>query len=162
MMLNPNIQILQAKTPEDVEAVKIIFTEYLAFIEDYLGQSLGFQGTQKEFADFPHTYDALFLAKIDGTPVAACGIKPFKPNICELKRLYCRPNGRGNGLGVELTRRSMQFAKDFGYKDIYLDTDHGLHHANNVYETLGFKDIEKYYDNPMDSRFMACHLANFS
>jgi len=33
-----------------------------------------------------------------------------------------------------------------------------LTHANAIYETLGFQDIEKYYDNPMDSRFMALDL----
>ncbi|MEP1229202.1 MAG: GNAT family N-acetyltransferase [Litorimonas sp.] len=162
MSLHPNVQITLANSPEDIQAVKSIFTEYLTFIEAYLGQSLSFQGTQTEFADFPHTYDALYLAKIDGKPVAACGVKPFDTEVCELKRLYCRPDGRGNGLGLKLTQKAMQFAKAFGYKDMYLDTDHGLYHANTVYQALGFQDIDKYYDSPMDSRFMSCNLTSLS
>jgi len=39
-----------------------------------------------------------------------------------------------------------------------LGSAYGLIHANAVYEALGFEDIEKYYDNPMDSRFMGLAL----
>jgi len=89
-------------------------------------------------------------------------LRVVKRGICELKRLYCRPDGRGHGLGYKVTRAAMVFAKEFGYKEIYLDTDHGLIHANSVYERLRFKDIEKYYDNPMDSRFMARSLQDYT
>lgn len=150
-----------AQSADDIAAVKAIFLEYMAFIEDYLGESLGFQGTEKEFADFPNTYDALLLAKINGEPMAACGLKPFKTGICELKRLYCRPNGRGHQLGLKLTDATIIKARHHGYKEMYLDTDPGLTHANAVYEALGFKDIERYYDNPMGcSRYMALKLSN--
>ena len=148
-----------AQTPEDIAAVKAIFLEYMAFIEDYLGESLNFQGTDKEFADFPATYDALLLAKLSDKPVAACGIKPFKRGICELKRLYCRPEGRGHQLGRKLTEAAIIEARKLDYKTMYLDTDRGLTHANSVYEALGFEDIERYYNNPMGcSRYMALTL----
>ena len=148
-----------AQSPSDIAAVKAIFLEYMGFIENYLGESLNFQGTEKEFAEFPDIYDALFLAKLKGAPVAACGIKPFKPGICELKRLYCRPEGRGHHLGQKLTEAAILEARKMGYAQMFLDTDPGLTHANKVYETLGFEDIERYYDNPMGcSRYMALTL----
>ena len=147
-----------ATTAADIDAVREIFAEYLRFIESYLGQSLAFQGTAREFADFPQTYDTLLLARLGGAPVAACGVKPLRDNICELKRLYCRPAGRGHGLGLALTECAISAARGLGYAKIYLDTDHGLTHANHIYEALGFRDIDKYYDNPMDSRFMALDL----
>lgn len=154
----PDFSITQAKTNAEIAAVREIFLEYLQFVERYLGQDLSFQGTTKEFADFPQTYDVLFLARLGDEPVAACGLKPFKPSICELKRLYCRPAGRGYGLGLKLSQAVIQTARSLNYTAIYLDTDHGLTHANAIYETLGFQDIEKYYDNPMDSRFMGLDL----
>ena len=152
------IDITEAQTAGDIAAVRALFLEYLKFVENYLGQDLSFQGTDKEFADFPQTYDALFLARLDGNPVAACGLKPFKPGICELKRLYCKPAARGHGLGLKLSQATLNKARDIGYTKIYLDTDYGLVHANAVYEALGFTDIEKYYDNPMDSRYMGLVL----
>jgi len=157
--MKASVTIDTAQSPEDIAAVKSIFLEYMAFIENYLGESLNFQGTEKEFADFPKTYDALLLAKVNGQPVAACGLKPFKPKICELKRLYCRPNGRGHQLGLKLTQAAIIEARNQGYTQMYLDTDRGLTHANAVYEGLGFKDIERYYENPMGcSRYMALTL----
>lgn len=157
--MGQNATISLATSDQDIAAVKAIFLEYLDFIEKFLGQSLGFQGTDKEFADFPQIYDALLLAKLDGQPVAACGVKPFKPAICELKRLYCRPAGRGYNFGLKLTEAAITQARTLGYSEMYLDTDRGLTHANAVYEGLGFTDIDRYYDNPMGcSRYMALSL----
>jgi len=153
-----DVRIRRAQSADDVAAVRALFLEYLQFVEQYLGQDLSFQGTEKEFANFPQTYDALFLAELKGAPVGACGLKPLEPGICELKRLYCKPAARGFGLGLKLCQSAVNFARELGYKQIYLDTDLGLIHANAIYETLGFQDIEKYYDNPMESRFMALAL----
>ncbi|MGJ8561989.1 MAG: GNAT family N-acetyltransferase [Alphaproteobacteria bacterium] len=148
-----------ARTPEDIAHVKALFLEYLAFIEDYLGQSLAFQNTEAEFTSFPNSYDVLLLAKVDGAPVAACGIKPFKDDICEFKRLYCRPSARGHNIGERLMAESFLAAKALSYAHMYLDTDKGLKHANHIYEKAGFRDIDRYYDNPMGcSRYMALTL----
>lgn len=152
------IHVIQVDSETDRKAVRAIFLEYLDFIEDYLGQDLAFQGTEREFADFPQTYDSLFLGRLDGEPVAACGLKPFKPGVCELKRLYCRPQARGFGLGLKLSKAAVRKGRELGYNEMYLDTDFGLTHANAIYEALGFQDIAKYYDNPMDSRFMRLAL----
>ena len=155
----PDITIDIATSDEDVAAVKSLFLEYLDFIETFLGTSLCFQGTEKEFAHFPNTYVRLYLAKRDGLPIAACGIKPVRDDICELKRLYCRPAGRGHQLGRHLTLASINGAREMGYNHLYLDTDPGLTHAVKIYEDLGFVDIDRYYENPMGcSRYMALEL----
>ena len=154
-----SISIDIAVSPDDVIAVKAIFLEYLEFIEGFLCQPLDFQGTDKEFSTFPAVYDFLLLAKLDGKPVAACGVKNFKPGISELKRLFARPAGRGHNLGERLTIAAMNEARNRGYKDMYLDTDPGLTHANRIYEKLGFEDIPRYYENPMGcSRYMKISL----
>lgn len=150
--------IRSAETPEDIAQVRSLFLDYLRFIEAYLGQSLTFQGTDKEFADFPQTYDALWLAELDGQPVGAVGLKPFQPGTAELKRLWVSPEGRGHNIGLALCKACIQGAKAHGYQRLLLDTDRGLDHANAIYEQLGFTDVPRYYDNPMDSRFMALDL----
>lgn len=157
----PQIEIIQASAEADIDAVRQIFLEYLDYIENFLGQNLSFQGTEAEFQTFPGVYDALYLAKLDGAPAAACAIKPFSGGICELKRLYSRPFARGHNVGEALTRTAISGARQLGYQQIYLDTDPGLPHANAIYERLGFTDIEKYYDNPIDgSRYMALTLTD--
>jgi carbonic anhydrase len=151
--------IITAKTAKEVEAVKEIFLAYLKFIETYLGQDLDFQNTAEEFKTFPNMYRALFLAERKGEYVGACGIKAFAPDISELKRLYVLPSGRGHNFGERLTSAAIETSKAQGFSQIYLDTEPGLVHANRVYERLGFRDIERYYENPMGcSRYMALTL----
>ena len=158
-MNSASITIINALSDADIADVKEIFLEYMTFIEGYLGESLGFQGIEAEFSTFPQAYETLWLAKLGDVPVAACGVKNHKPGICELKRLYCRPAGRGHKLGLKLTQAAINFARAQGYAEMYLDTDRGLTQANKIYENLGFKDIERYYDNPMGcSRYMALSL----
>ncbi len=153
-------EIVIASSREEVSAVKAIFLEYLEFIEDLLGAPLDPVSTKREFEIFPEGYDQLYLALINNKPVAACGVKTFKPGICELKRLYCRPEGRGHNLGVRLTEASINGAQKAGFTHIYLDTDPKLTHAIKIYEDLGFEYIERYYEKPNGcSRFMALALA---
>jgi ribosomal protein S18 acetylase RimI-like enzyme len=153
------VEIYEATSGSDIALVKEIFLKYIRFIEDYLGQSIGFQNTDEEFKTFPDMYRALFIAKLDGLPVGACGVKAFKTDISELKRLYVLPEGRGHKIGERLTRKAIEFSKHAGFNQMYLDTDRGLTHANAIYEAFGFKDIDRYYENPMGcSRYMALSL----
>jgi len=162
----PDIQIIRAETPEDIAAVKALFIDYLQFVTDYLGQDLSFQGTEKEFADFPQTYTSLFLAKQGNTALGACGLKNLPTNLIdpngipELKRLYVSPAGRGHSLGQRLSQAVIDDARGHGHAHLYLDTDPGLTHANAIYEALGFEDIPLYYDNPLggQSRYMRLKL----
>ncbi len=155
------VEIIRATSPQDVAAVKALFLEYLQFVTDYLGQDLSFQGTEKEFADFPQTYTSLFLAKsedenLEYENLGAVGLKLLRPDLIELKRLYVTPAGRGLGLGYKLSEKIIEDTRAHGYDALYLDTDPGLIHANAVYEKLGFKDVDQYYDNPLggQSRYM--------
>jgi ribosomal protein S18 acetylase RimI-like enzyme len=80
-------------------------------------------------------------------------------NTCELKRLYCKPSGRGHKIGKSLVIRAIKDAKKIGYKKMYLDTNKGLKHANSIYEGLNFKDTDSYYANPMaETRYMSLIL----
>ena len=154
------VALLRATTPAEVESVKALFLDYLAFVEDFLGASLDFQGTEAEFRDFPAVYDTLFLATLDGEPVGAVGVKPFSPREAELKRLWVAPAARGHRVGHRLVQAAIASAREDGYARMLLDTNAGLHHANRIYEMLGFEDIPPYYTNPLGntSRYMALTL----
>ena len=154
------LTLLRAESPAEIAAVKALFLDYLAFVEDFLGASLDFQGTEDEFRDFPYIYDALFLAYLGSTPVGAVGVKPFSPREAELKRLWVAPEARGHRAGQRLVEAAIATARREGYARMLLDTNAGLHHANRIYEDLGFRDIPAYYTNPLGdtSRYMALDL----
>ena len=70
--------------------------------------------------------------------------------ICEMKRLFLREQWRGVGLGRMLTDQIIEFAKQRGYEKMRLDTEKRLKVAITLYRNVGFIDINKYYENPLE------------
>lgn len=66
-----------------------------------------------------------------------------------MKRLYVRPQFRGNKLGERLVEKIIMDAKEIGYTHMLLDTLPFLEQAIHMYNKFGFYDIECYNDSPM-------------
>ena len=138
------IEIIEAATPDDVAAVEQLFLDYAEF----LNVDLCFQGFDKEMETFPSVYEVLFLARVDGEAAAAIGLKDLGDGVCEMKRLYARPQFQGFGLGGELCDRLIEEARGRKFRTMRLDTLQRLKPAIALYRKRGFVEIEKYYDNP--------------
>ena len=90
------------------------------------------------------------IARGDGK---AAGCKAFHPmkngRDCEFKRLFTRPEFRGQHVGKALFARALADAAALGYEHAYLDTLQRLEAANVMYEKFGFRKIPAYYHNPL-------------
>jgi putative acetyltransferase len=145
------LELVRAESPEDISRVRELFEEYLSS----LGVNLCFQNYDKEVAGLPGDYAApsgrLYLA-VENDEVAGCiALRKIGAGICEMKRLYVRPQFRGTGLGRKLTERIIADARAIGYASMRLDTLPGkMAQAIVLYRSLGFKDIAPYYDNPFE------------
>jgi putative acetyltransferase len=150
----------QVESREDVQQARGLFEEYAA----WLGFSLCFQNFDKELAQLPGDYappnGRLFLA-VENEQVAGCvALRKIGKGIGEMKRLYVRPEFRGKGLGRLLTETIIKRAREAGYQRLRLDTLPGrMDQAIAMYRSLGFKDIERYYNNPYeDAAYMELTL----
>ncbi len=93
--------------------------------------------------------------------LAGCGaLRPLEPTVCEMKRLYVRPDFRGRRLGYMLAERLIAEAKIIGYEFMRLDTvPQQMAEANSLYRSLGFYEIQPYYENPQPAvRYLELHL----
>jgi putative acetyltransferase len=146
----------------DLEDVRTLFREYAA----WLGIDLCFQGFDQELAMLPGRYappaGRLLLAELDGRLAGVIGLRDLSDGVCEMKRLYVRDFARGHGAGRALAERLVAEAKAAGYRAMRLDTLRSdMPRANALYESLGFREIDAYYHNPVAGvRYMELDLAS--
>jgi len=132
-----------------MDHVRSLFKEYA----ESLGFSLCFQDFDKELAGLPGAYappsGRLLLASVDGAPAACIALRRFENDICEMKRLYVRPEFRGHALGRKLIDEVLAAARDIGYTRMRLDTVSGvMDTAIALYRKYGFNEIAPYCVNP--------------
>src|SRR5215472_15311839 len=146
----PGLVITPAESPADIEKVRELFLEYARS----LGFSLCFQGFDQELAELPGDYappsGRLLLAEYEGQLAGCVALHKVDREICEMKRLYLRPQFRGKGLGRTLTERVIRDARDIGYESLRLDTvEPVMKDAVGMYRRMGFREIDPYRPNPM-------------
>ncbi|KAF3893407.1 Acetyltransferase CD1211 [Trichophyton interdigitale] len=167
--------IQPARSERDIQATITLIKAYTAS----LGVDLAFQGFQDEMASFPGKYsppDGEILLAIDDASEEVLGcicLRPLVPKdfssdkivtsipaknsvndgkrYCEMKRLYVLPSTRGRGVGKALVLALLQVARDRGYDEMRLDTLRHMHAPIELYRSMGFKDIDKYYETPLDN-----------
>jgi GNAT superfamily N-acetyltransferase len=143
------ISIDQAESAEQLETARQLFREY----EAWLGLDLCFQGFEEELRTLPGRYakpdGRLFIASIDGEPAGCIAMRKLEEGICEMKRLYLRPEARGKGLGNTLIEKLIDEARLADYRKMRLDTHlPKMGKAVSIYESHGFYVIPPCYDNP--------------
>ena len=156
------ITITRAHTTEDVLTAKTLFQEY----SESLDFDLGFQNFDEELSNFPGQYSPpdgrLYLARYASRAVGCVGLRKFEKRICEIKRLYVKPDFRGKAVGRNLAKKAIEAAKIIGYEYIRLDTLPSMESANRLYRSLGFEPIEPYRYNPIEGAvFMELSLKEF-
>ena len=144
------LSMFQAESHSQIAQARELFLEYA----QSLGFSLCFQNFDKELAGLPGDYappeGRLLLAHYEDQLAGCVALHSLEPGICEMKRLYLRPQFRGKGLGRTLAQRIISEARKIGYRRMRLDTvEPVMKDAVAMYRKLGFKEVAPYRANPI-------------
>lgn len=155
------LTILHAETPEHIDTAREMMLEYATS----LGFSLCFQGFDEEISSLPGKYappsGRILLAFWEGTIAGVIALRALsEAGLCEMKRLYTRPEFRGHGIGRILAEKVIREAAEIGYTRMRLDTVPGkMDRAIAMYRELGFQETAPYYRTPVgDMLFMELAL----
>ena len=143
------LRIVTAASEAELQTARELFLEYA----EAIGVDLCFQGFDEEVAGLPGAYappGGRLLLGLVGPEVGGCvALRGLGEDACEMKRLFVRPGFRGSGLGRELAEAVVREARALGYRRMRLYTLPSMAAAQRLYESLGFREIEPYYANPI-------------
>src|SRR5580693_10042885 len=144
------LTFVEANSAPQIAQARELFLEYA----QSLGFSLCFQNFDQELAGLPGDYappeGRLLLAEYEIQLAGCVALHKLEPGVCEMKRLYLRPQFRNRGLGRALAERILTEARQIGYHRMRLDTvEPVMSDAVAMYRKLGFKEIAPYRANPM-------------
>ncbi|WP_328771420.1 bifunctional helix-turn-helix transcriptional regulator/GNAT family N-acetyltransferase [Streptomyces sp. NBC_00286] len=94
-------------------------------------------------ADFAEDHDPhlerVWIAELDGRPVGCvmC-VRDEAPGAARLRLLLVEPDARGLGIGDQLVRACIEFARGVGYREMVLWTNDALTAARRIYQRHGF------------------------
>ena len=143
------VRIIDVQTTEHYRYARDLFQMYA----DSLGFDLEFQGFSQEVAELSIAYapprGCIMLAELSGHAVGCVALRPLEGRICEMKRLYVKPDFQGRGIGRTLACAVIDKARDKGYNKMRLDTIDSMKAAKSLYDSLNFRTIGAYRYNPL-------------
>lgn len=129
---------------EYYEAVGVVVRDDAeSFARDYFGGGSG-----------------VWLAFEDATVVGCIALRPLPQmdRAGEIKRMYMKPEARGQGIAERLLKALEDYAAEAGYRTLYLDTKDDLTTAIRFYQRHGYEPCERYNENPQATMFMRKRL----
>jgi putative acetyltransferase len=127
----------------DADAIRAIVSETLA----EFGFGVESSGTDADLADVPRSYQdkgGVFRVVVDEDDrIVGCGgLYPIGPGVVELRKMYFRPEIRGQGLGRVLLEDLIGEARSREFARIELETASNLTAAIALYQRAGFVETD--------------------
>lgn len=150
------MKIYQLKTEHDKAHFRELSIEYFTWMFENLDAKYGItldlniveyvDQYMESLENFVPPQGNLLLCDIDGQLAGMIGIKQMTEGICEIKRVYVRPDFRGKGIARQLIQHLIDFAKEGNYSTIRLETLQFMTAAQGLYHSFGFEKCDVYDD----------------
>lgn len=134
--------------PADSADLRTLIFEYA----DWLAIDLSYQDFEGEMASLEELFSLpngqYTFALENGHIAGGVGFRKLDEHTAEVKRLYVRRPYQGKGFGRRLMDNLLFKLKRMGYSRVVLDAVPPTMKAQELYELMGFREIEPYFFNP--------------
>jgi len=149
------ISIDQIETTEQIEAVRSLVREFMNYaltLDPHAKSANTFAGLEEQLANLPGIFappdGAFLLVTVDAVPAGCVAYFGLGSDVCEVKRMYVKPEFRGMRLGEKLSQSLIERARTQGYRKIVLSTFYKLKAAQALYANAGLTVYEPTEDVP--------------
>lgn len=149
-MKNQKIILRRIEENDNREIAELIRTVFREFKIDKPGTVYYDPTTDDLYNLFTKPDSIYWIAEENGKIIGGCGVysTPDLPEGCaELVKLYLLPEHRGKGIGRMLMEKCFESAREFGYRQLYLESMPELSKAIGIYEKAGFSFIPSRLGN---------------
>jgi transcriptional regulator len=148
----------------DDPSVTSLLDEYLALIlersaERGVSVDLARSTNTSADADASDFAGAAFVGVEIGDRLVGCGGVRMHGDVAEIKRMFVTATARGAGIGRLLLGALVDRSQQLGATVVRLDTNDVLTEAISLYSSGGFREIERYNDNPHAHRWFELRLS---
>lgn len=150
------MDLKEKKTTSDNIDFKMLVAELDFHLVDFYGE-------EKAFFDQHNKVDAIkniIVIYDNEIPIGCGGIKEYSHSIMEIKRMYTKPNYRGQGIASNILLLLENWAIELGYSSTILETLKAKESVINMYSKNGYKIIPNYgqYENIESSVCMSKNI----
>lgn len=138
----PTVALERPDTPEALALLADLDAYYLTLYPAESNYTLDVSGLLQGHVRF-------FVARVDGAAVGCAAVCLFE-GYSEIKRMYVRPDRRGNGIAQRLMDALFTATRAAGLSLIRLETGISQPEALAFYERSGFQRIGPFGDYPND------------
>lgn len=139
---------LDVEAPETPDARRCIASYFAELNERFDGGFDPGKGRPHDEATLRPPTGWLVIARIDGQPAGCGAVTRLGDEVVEIKRMWTAPDARGQGVARRIVARLEEIATSIGARTIRLDTNRTLSEAQAFYRSAGYREIERYNDNP--------------
>jgi GNAT superfamily N-acetyltransferase len=153
------LTIEQVVTEAQIREVQALFAEYFEFLRTEVDTDVAdlddappMAGYREELAELPGKYappeGRLLLARYEAEAAGCVALYKLGEGVCEVKRMWTRPQFRGRKVGRRLIETLIAEARAIGYTTMLLSTVDILKEAQSLYRSVGFEPTAPYFDMP--------------
>lgn len=153
------VEIVQVSTEKQKGELRKLLREFVewtqTFSEVKQEDTPTFAEFEQELANLPGKFapeqgGGFYLAYIEGKLAGCVALLKVNSRTGEIKRMYVRPEFRGQKIGWQLTQHLIKQARAFEYEKLVLSSHITMKKAHSIYHAMGFKNVPAPDDFPED------------
>lgn len=148
----PVVAVTVATTPEQRAAVRELVGELFDHFATLWESDPA--AREEEMDSFDDWYGGergrALLATVDGVPAGCVVFRESAEGVAEFRRMFVRPAYRRHGIARKVLHAAEAEAREAGYHSARFMTSNLLEGAIPLYESEGYRRIERYRDVPSD------------